>query len=70
VDLRFTFRRTVNSILMNRWYELEQIASSINITDEPDSVIWQLNSTGHYSVQSLYTVVNDRGVRQVFTPVV
>jgi hypothetical protein len=68
--LRFTFRRTVNNRLMNQWYELEQIASSINFTDEPDSVIWQLNSIGRYSVQSLYAVVNDRGVRQVFTPVV
>jgi hypothetical protein len=68
--LRFTFKRTVNSRQMNQWYELEQIASSINFTDEPDSVIWQLNSAGHYLVQSLYAVVNDRGVRQVFTPVV
>jgi hypothetical protein len=50
--LRFTFRRTVNSRLMSQWYELEQIASSINFTDEPDNVIWQLNSIGRYSVQS------------------
>jgi hypothetical protein len=70
MELRFTFRRTVNSRLMNQWYELEQIASSINFTDEPDNAIWQLNSMGRYSVQSLYAVVNDRGVRQVFTPVV
>jgi hypothetical protein len=33
------------------------------------TIIWQYNSSGKYSVQSLYAVVNDRGIKQVFTPV-
>jgi hypothetical protein len=68
VNLRFTFRRTVDSHLLNQWEEL-QIASSIELTGEEDSVIWQYNSTGKYSVQSLYAIVNDTGMRQIYTPV-
>jgi hypothetical protein len=44
---------------MNQWLELVQIAGNINFTDEPDSIIWQFNSTGCNSVQSLYVVVNE-----------
>jgi hypothetical protein len=54
---------------MQLWYELVQIAGDIQFTDESDVIIWQFNSSGRYSVQSLYVVVNDRGMRQVFTPV-
>jgi hypothetical protein len=50
--------------------ELEQIASSITLSDEPDAMIWHLNSTGRFSVQSLYGMITDRGIKQVFTPVV
>jgi hypothetical protein len=37
--------------------------------EEPDSIVWKFNSNGRYSVKSLYAVVNDRGVRQIFSPV-
>jgi hypothetical protein len=68
-QLRFSFRRTVDDRLMQLWYELVQIANDIQFTNESDAIIWQFNSSGRYSVQSLYAVVNDRGMRQVFTPV-
>jgi hypothetical protein len=55
---------------MEQWLELMQIASSVQYTEEEDSIIWQFASSGKYSVQSLYAVVNNRGVFQVYTPVV
>jgi hypothetical protein len=69
-SLRFSFRRTVNQRLMSQWNELLQIGSSIQFTEESNSIIWKFNSTGKYSVQSLYDVVNRRCVKQIFTPLV
>jgi hypothetical protein len=69
-NLRLTFRRTVSQTLMNQWYELLDICSSISYSSEKDAIIWHFHSTGKYSVQSLYAVVSDRGVRHIFTPVV
>jgi hypothetical protein len=68
-NLKFTFRRTVDNRLMNQWHELVQIASNVQFNDEDDSIIWKFNSSGKYSVQSLYAIINDRGVRQVYTQV-
>jgi hypothetical protein len=31
---------------------------------------WKFNSSGRFSVQSIYAVINDRCVRKKFTPVV
>jgi hypothetical protein len=42
----------------------------VECVDEDDSIICQYNSSGKYSVQTLYAIINNRGVRQVFTPVV
>jgi hypothetical protein len=55
---------------MNQWHDLMQIASSIQLNDEDDTLIWQYTSSGRYSVQSLYAIINNRGVQQIFTPVV
>jgi hypothetical protein len=46
---------------LNLWYELQEIASSIEFLDESDSIIWKFISSGKYSVKSFYAVVNDRG---------
>jgi hypothetical protein len=69
-NLKFTFRRTVTMRGMRLWQELLQIASDIVFTDEPNRMIWQFNSVGKYSVQTLYGVVNDKGVQQIYTPLV
>jgi hypothetical protein len=58
VNLRFTFTRTVDRRLMNMWLELKQIVSLVELVEE-DSIIWQYNSSGRYSVQSLYAIVNN-----------
>jgi hypothetical protein len=51
------------------WLELIQIVSVVEFTDDEDSIIWQYESSGKFSVQSLYAVINNRGVRPVYTPV-
>jgi hypothetical protein len=66
---KFSFRRTVNSRLMQLWYELVEIARGIQLIDEEDAMIWQFDSSIVFSVQSLYVAINDRRVKQVFTPV-
>jgi hypothetical protein len=60
-NLKISFRRAVNSRLMQLWYELVEIARGIQFTDEEDVMIWQFDSSGVFSVQSLYAVINDRG---------
>jgi hypothetical protein len=69
-NLRFSFRRSVDRRVLCLWYEFHEIGSSIVFLDEPDSIVWKFNSSGKYSVKSLYVVVNDRGVRQIFSPLV
>jgi hypothetical protein len=69
VNLKFNFRRTVNHRVMDQWYEVLQIASSISFKEKDDYIIWKFNSKSIYSVQSLYGVINDRGVRHVHTPI-
>jgi hypothetical protein len=49
---------------MDLWLELVQIAESIRFSDEPDAFIWKYNSSGRYSVQSLYGIVNDTGLNR------
>jgi hypothetical protein len=65
-----TFRRTVKQWVMDQWYELSNICSSVSYNSEKDVIIWHFHSSGRYSVQSLYAVVSDRGIRQIFTPMV
>jgi hypothetical protein len=51
------------------WYELLQIASDLHFSNEEDAIIWQFHSSGKYSVQSLYVMINDRCIKQVYTAV-
>jgi hypothetical protein len=61
LNLKFIFRRTVNSDTMNQWLEILQIASGLQFSDDEDAIVWQYNSLGKYNVQTLYVIVNDRG---------
>jgi hypothetical protein len=44
-----------------------QIVDSVQFSEEDDAIIWQFSSSGKYSVQSLYAIINDRGVSHVYT---
>jgi hypothetical protein len=46
--------------------EVIQLASTIVLNDEEDSLVWQFNTNGVYSSQSLYKVINHRGVLPVY----
>jgi hypothetical protein len=70
VNLRFTFRRCVSRILYDRWLELIQLVSTVNLNNDDDMPIWMLESSGQYNVRSFYAVVNDRGVVPVHTPAI
>jgi hypothetical protein len=48
---------------------LKHIISLVELVEEEDNIIWQYTSSGKFSVQSLYAIVNDRGVKHVYTPV-
>lgn len=68
--LRISFRRVFDDQMMLKWFELEEIARSIVLTENCDSLVWQYEASGQYSSSSLYTVINFRGVTPVFLPAV
>jgi hypothetical protein len=65
-NLMLTFRRPVSEQVMNLWWELVGLMSDINLSEEDDHIIWAYSSSGKYTVQSLYAVVNFRGITLVF----
>lgn len=67
--LKCTFRRCVDGRLFNLRLEVVQLTSTISFTDEEDSSIWQLNSRVSTS-ESLYEVVNFRGITPIYVPAV
>jgi hypothetical protein len=67
-NLKCTFRRTVDARLGRLWLEIVQIASTITFSKEEDALIWKFTSNGQYSSQSLYRIINFRGVIPVHSP--
>ena len=51
---------------MFMWEDLSSVGESIVLTDDEDHILWSFSSSGHYSVQSLYAIINHRGVVPVF----
>jgi hypothetical protein len=70
VDLKCTFSRMGDENMMALWDEVCQIASIITFSEEEDSLVWQFSSKGTYSVQSLYKIINCRGIKPVLVPFV
>jgi hypothetical protein len=64
--LMLSFTKTVSENLINLWFDLVGIMEEVSLTDEPDHIIWSFSFTGKYSVQSLYAVINNHGVKPVF----
>ena len=53
-----------------QWLEILNLASTIVFSQEEDAMIWHYNSNGIYSTQSLYKIINFRGVQPVFVSAV
>jgi hypothetical protein len=68
VNLKCTFRRCVDSRVFQLWKEVVSIASTIVLTGEDDALVWQYQSSGLYSSQSLYKIINFRGVVPIYLP--
>lgn len=52
------------------WYDLISITSSVNLTEEEDTLIWKHESKGVYSASSLYGIVNFMWVIPINIPAV
>jgi hypothetical protein len=61
-NLKFIFKRIVDSRTMALWLEVVQIASDLHFSEKEYAIIWQFATSGKYSVQTLYAVINDRGL--------
>jgi hypothetical protein len=52
------------------WEEIVLLAATVEFSDCEDSMISQFSCSGFYSSQSLYKVLNFRGVQPVYIPAV
>jgi hypothetical protein len=68
VNLKCTFCRCVDRMLLSLWEELVELVSTIMLTEENDGLIWQFHSSDVHSSQSLYAVINFRGVKPTYLP--
>ncbi|KAJ1267594.1 hypothetical protein BS78_07G068500, partial [Paspalum vaginatum] len=63
--LKCTFRRAFDDDLCQAWLEVVKLAKTICFSEEEDALVWQFTSSGIYSSQSLYKVINFRGIEPV-----
>ena len=61
-NLKLTFNRCVEAVFMERWHDLIRVISNMTISNEVDHPVWVLESSGIYSVQSFYNMINWGGV--------
>jgi len=52
------------------WEELSVVGDNIVLNEEDDTITWSFNSNGQFSVQSLYAIINHRGVTPVYVQAV
>jgi hypothetical protein len=69
-ELRLTFRRTFSERMLEIWDELMIVVENVVLWNETDALVWGYNSVGVYSSQSMYVVINYRGVTPVYVPAV
>lgn len=58
-----TFRRNYGPREMMEWDELLQDLKDVRLKDEPDNIRWMLESSGKYTVRSLYKHLLNPGAR-------
>lgn len=61
------FRRVLWGVLLQEWNEVLNILSSISFTHELDNIAWSWEASGHFTVKSMYSFLNFRGI-QVHNP--
>uniref|UniRef100_A0A8I6XRD0 Reverse transcriptase zinc-binding domain-containing protein n=1 Tax=Hordeum vulgare subsp. vulgare TaxID=112509 RepID=A0A8I6XRD0_HORVV len=61
-SLRLSFRRCVDSRIMNDWENLIDHIRNYPLSDSPDTPVWLLEANGSYSVKSFYKCINFDGV--------
>jgi hypothetical protein len=64
-NLKCTFHRNVSKDLYQSWLDIKDLVATIHLSDADDELIWSFNSSGFYSSQSLYKVINFRGIKSV-----
>uniref|UniRef100_A0ACD5WXN0 Uncharacterized protein n=1 Tax=Avena sativa TaxID=4498 RepID=A0ACD5WXN0_AVESA len=62
-QLKITCRRCFNYEMLHKWYEILEVANTLHLNEEEDTILWNLQPNGIYTVRSLYVVVNFRCVR-------
>ena len=67
-EVKLTFRRTFDDEMLETWFELEGIVKSVVYKPGGDALVWVYNSNGVYSTNSLYAIINFRGVQPVLCP--
>jgi hypothetical protein len=45
--------------------EILELVATVQLSEEEDEMIWQFTSSGVYSSQSLYKIINFRGIKTV-----
>lgn len=70
VNLKCTFRINVYSDHYQSWLDIAELVSSIQLSEEEDEMIWQFNCSSNYSSQSLYKIINFRGIKSIHVPAV
>jgi len=66
--LKCSFRRNLSPELYGVWLEVKELVSTIHLSNDEDSLIWQFSTKGTYSSQSLYKIINFRGIHLVHIP--
>lgn len=56
------FRRLLHGILCIEWLEILEIISSISYTHSIDKMSWRWESSGKFTIKSLYKFLNFRGI--------
>jgi hypothetical protein len=69
-ELRLTFRRTFSERMLEVWDELRVVVENLVLRDETDALVWCYNFAEVFSSQSMYAIINYRGVTLVYVPAV